>query len=134
MTQDPLFPFGFGLSYTSFNIGGGKLSKNAISATETTQLTIPVTNSGKRDGTEVVQVYVHKINDTDGPVKTLRAFKRVNIAAGKTEPAVINLTPKSFEFFDSADGVVKTSPGEYEVFYGSSSDNKDLASIKVTIR
>jgi beta-glucosidase len=134
MTQDPLFPFGFGLSYTSFTIGGGKLSKSAISATETTQLTIPVTNSGKRDGTEIVQVYIHKINDTDGPVKTLRAFKRVNIAAGKTEPAVINLTPKSFEFFNAADGIVKTTPGEYEVFYGSSSDNKDLASVKVTIR
>ena len=86
--SDPLFPFGFGLSYTTFSIGNATISKTAIKKDESVQLTIPVTNTGKRDGTEIVQVYVRKVNDTDGPLKTLRGFQRVDVAAGKTGQAI----------------------------------------------
>jgi beta-glucosidase len=131
--SDPLFPFGFGLSYTTFSIGNAQVSKSEIKNDESVELIVPVSNTGKRDGTEIVQVYVRKVNDADGPLKTLRGFQRVTIAAGKTNQVAINLPPTSFEFFDRASGKMNITAGEYEVWYGTSSDNKDLKSIKVTI-
>jgi beta-glucosidase len=131
--SDPLFPFGFGLSYTTFSIGNAQVSKSEIKNDESVELTVPVSNTGKRDGAEIVQIYVRKVNDTDGPLKTLRGFQRVTIAAGKTNQVAINLPPTSFEFFDRAIGKMNITAGEYEVWYGTSSDNKDLKSIKVTI-
>lgn len=132
-TNDALFPFGYGLSYTTFSIGNAKLNKTAIKTNESAELTIPVTNTGKRTGTEVVQVYVRKVNDTDGPLKTLRAFRRIDVAAGKTSQAVINLPSTSFEFFERVSGKMVAAPGDYEVYYGNSSDGKDLKMTKVTI-
>jgi beta-glucosidase len=131
--SDPLFSFGFGLSYTTFSIGNAKISKSEIKKDESVELAIPVSNTGKRDGTEIVQVYVRKANDTDGPLKTLRGFQRVDVAAGNTRQAVINMPYTAFEFFDRAGGKIAVTAGEYELLYGSSSDSKDLKSIKVTI-
>jgi beta-glucosidase len=131
--SDPLFPFGFGLSYTSFKIGTAEFSKTRVNTNETVQLTIPVTNSGKLDGTEIVQVYVRKVSDLEGPLKTLRGFKRVKVAAGKTQQVTIDLTPASFEFYDWNQRKMAVTPGEYEVYYGNSSDTKDLKIAKVTV-
>ena len=132
--SDPLFPFGFGLSYTTFSIGNAKLSNTAIKANESVELTIPVSNKGKRNGTEIVQVYVRKVNDTDGPLKTLKGFQRVDVSAGKTTQAVINLPYNSFEFFNRTTGKMDVTAGEYEVLYGSSSDAKDLKTTKIIVR
>jgi beta-glucosidase len=132
--SDPLFPFGFGLSYTDFSIGNAKLSTTSINANESVELTIPVSNTGKRDGTEIVQVYVRKGNDADGPLKTLRGFQRVDVAAGKTGQAAIELPYKSFEFFDRSSGKMAITPGEYEVWYGNSSDARDLKLAKITVQ
>jgi beta-glucosidase len=131
--SDPLFPFGFGLSYTTFSIGDAQISKTEIKNNESVELTIPVSNTGKRSGTEIVQVYVRKGGDIDGPLKTLKGFQRVNIDAGETARANITLPSTSFEFFDPASGEMAVTAGEYEVWYGNSSDTKDLKSIKVTI-
>ena len=131
--SDPLFPFGFGLSYTTFSIGNAKLSNTAIKANESVELTIPVSNKGKRNGTEIVQVYVRKVNDTDGPLKTLKGFQRVDVSAGKTAQAVINLPYNSFEFFNRTTGKMDVTAGEYEILYGSSSDVKDLKTTKVIV-
>ncbi len=132
-TDDALFPFGFGLSYTSFKIGNAQLSKTSFKANETIQLTVPVTNTGKRDGAEVVQVYIRKANDTDGPLKTLRGYKRVEIPAGKMQEVSIDLIPSSFEFFDWSQRKMMVTPGEYEVFYGNSSSIQDLKKSRVLI-
>ncbi|MBN1767953.1 MAG: glycoside hydrolase family 3 C-terminal domain-containing protein [Prolixibacteraceae bacterium] len=132
-TTDYLFPFGFGLSYTTFEIGKATTSKTSIKANESVQLTIPVKNAGKRDGVEIVQVYVRKINDTDGPLKTLRGFERVNLAAGKTQQVNINLPSSAFEFYDWKQGKMAVTPGEYEIFYGNSSDNKGLKNVRISI-
>jgi beta-glucosidase len=132
--SDPLFPFGFGLSYTKFNIGKAKLSNTSIAKDGTTRLSVPVSNAGKIDGTEIVQVYVRKVNDADGPLKTLRGFQRVNVSAGKTVEASIELPASAFEFFDRASGKMNLTPGEYEVMYGNSSDAGSLKTEKITLR
>jgi len=131
--DDALFPFGFGLSYTNFEIGSAELSKSTIKPNETIQLTVPIKNIGKRAGTEIVQVYVRKINDVEGPLKTLRGFKRVSIQPGTSQSISLDLTPKAFEFFDWAQRKMAVTPGSYEVFYGNSSDQKNLKTVQVTI-
>jgi beta-glucosidase len=133
MTEKPLFPFGYGLSYTTFAVGEASFSKKTIKSTENVQVTIPVSNTGKCAGTELIQLYVKKINDIDGPLKTLRAFKRVEVPAGKTTQVSIDLTPTAFEFFDWTQRKMLVTPGEYEVYYGTSSDVKDLKMEKITI-
>ncbi|HCI55277.1 MAG TPA: glycosyl hydrolase, partial [Bacteroidales bacterium] len=110
-----------------------KLNKTEINKNESVELTIPVKNIGKRDGTEIVQVYIRKVNDTDGPIKTLRGFQRVIVPSGKTVQAIIHLPYTSFEFFDRTKGEMIVTPGEYEVLYGNSSDIKDLNIIKITV-
>jgi beta-glucosidase len=97
------------------------------------KLSIPVSNTGKRNGTEIVQVYVRKVNDTDGPTKTLRGFQRLEVPAGKTSQAIITLPYNAFEFFDRSTGSMKVMPGEYEIWYGNSSAAKDLKTVKIKI-
>jgi beta-glucosidase len=132
-TTDYLFPFGFGLSYTQFEIGNAMLSKTTIKPDDKVQLTIPVKNTGKRNGTEIVQVYVRKMNDVEGPLKTLRGFSRVDVPAGMTQQVTIDLPASAFEFYDWGQRQLAVTPGEYEVFYGNSSDPKDLKVTTLTI-
>ncbi len=127
--SDPLFPFGFGLSYTTFSIGNATFSKTSIKPDEPVELTIPVSNTGRRTGTEIVQVYIHKTEDTDGPIRTLRGFQRVEVEAGKTVQALINLPYNSFGFYDRISGKIEVAPGEYEVLYGNSSNNLKISHI-----
>jgi len=133
-TTDVLFPFGFGLSYSKFTIGEAKLSKRTIKPNENIQLSFPVKNVSKRDGTEIVQVYVRKAKDTDGPLKTLKAFKRINLKAGEKQLVAIDLPASSFEFYDANTIGMKVTSGLYEVYYGNSSDAKDLKMITVAIQ
>jgi beta-glucosidase len=110
--NDPLFAFGYGLSYTQFQIGEGTLEKKG----DNYQMTIPVTNTGKRDGTEIVQLYIRDMSDKEGPIKSLRAFQRVDVKAGQTSQVSLTLTPKSFEFFDTETNTMRTKPGNYLFF------------------
>jgi beta-glucosidase len=134
MTENPLFPFGYGLSYTQFSIGGANISSTQIKNGESVRLNIPVSNTGQRNGTEIVQVYVRKVNDTQGPIKTLRGFQRVDVPAGKTIATAITLPYSAFEFYDEKSLEVKVTPGEFEIWYGNSSATKDLKSIKLSVQ
>ena len=107
--------------------------QSTIHANESLTIAIPVTNTGKLNGAEVIQVYVRKIDDTEGPIKTLRGFKRIDISTGKTKQVNIELSPSSFEFYDWTQRKMAVTPGEYEILYGNSSNPKDLKITKITI-
>ncbi len=134
MKEAPLFPFGYGLSYTTFTYGKARADKKRISTGEKMTLTIPVSNTGSRDGEEVVQVYLHREDDPEGPTKTLRAFKRVEITKGKSLNVKIELPYTAFEWFDNSTHTMHPMRGEYEVLYGGSSRAEDLQSIKIQLQ
>ncbi len=131
----PLYPFGYGLSYTTFEIGEAKLNTNTLSPIKGDKLTltVPVTNTGKREGTEVVQVYLRRTDDVEGPIKSLRGYARVTLKAGETKTATITLDKDCFETFDAQSNAMGIVPGEYELFYGNSSDKKDLKIKKISL-
>ena len=124
--NDPLFAFGYGLSYTSFELKNARLDQRADG---TGMLTLDVANTGQRDGSETVQVYVRNPDDKEGPLKTLRAFKRVEVKAGQTVTVSLPLGPKTFEFWDAETNTMRVKPGHYEVLYGTSSRDCDLKTI-----
>ena len=127
--NDPLFAFGYGQSYTTFEVKNGKIEKKG----KNYELTADVANTGKRDGTEVVQVYIRDLSDPDGPLKSLRAFQRVEVKAGQTAQVTLELTSKSFEFFDPETNTVHPKFGKFEVLYGNSSLDKDLKKIDLSV-
>lgn len=131
--NDALFPFGYGLSYTTFEIGKARLSASAMKTDGKVTLTVPVRNTGNLAGSEVIQVYVKANDDVDGPLKTLRAFQRVSLKAGETKTVSIPLTSDSFCLFDSSSNTMRTKAGVYTIFYGNSSADKDLKQISLRI-
>ena len=133
MQEEPLFPFGHGLSYTTFAYGKASLDKKARAGKEN-RLTILLTNSGIRDGEEVIQVYVRNLQDPDGPEKSLRAFKRVSLRAGETRKITVDLRPSTIDFYDPDNGTVWSKPGKYEILYGGTSDDKELKKLSVTLK
>ena len=123
--NDALFPFGYGMSYTSFSLGEPVVSGLTVN--------VPVTNTGKFDGTETVQLYIRNLQDPEGPLKSLRAFQRVNVKAGKTVTAELKLTNNSFEFWDPETNTMCVKPGKYEILVGTSSQDKDLKKLSISI-
>ena len=126
---EPLYAFGYGLSYTSFSYGEAKVKGKADKMT----LTVPVTNTGSRDGDEVVQVYVRALDLPDAPIKSLKGFKRVNIAAGATEQVQVQLSHDAFEFYEESVDGLALKPGRYQLLYGPSSREADLKIVEVSI-
>ncbi len=126
--NDALFPFGYGLSYTTYEVGEASIKGEGGNY----ELTIPVSNTGKQNGTEIVQLYIRNLADAEGPSKSLRAFKRVDVQAGQTATATLTLSPKSFEFWDAETNTMRIKSGKYEILYGSSSLDKDLKKLTVS--
>lgn len=133
MTEAPLYPFGYGLSYTTFSYGDAVFDKKKFTKGETMNIIVPVTNTGRLDGDEVVQVYLKKKNDNEGPLKTLRWFSRTTIPSGKTADVSIQLTDKEMEWWDTDHNAMQIVPGEYEILIGGSSDDNSLKAYPVTI-
>ncbi len=134
--QEPLFPFGYGLSYTQFTLGKATLSASSLKWNDTGKVTlsVPVQNVGKVDGTEVVQVYVKNLDDPEGPIMQLRGFQRVDVKAGQSATASIELTPKSFEWFDAKSNAMNVRAGRFQLLYGNSSKKSDLQTLDFTIQ
>ena len=116
---DPLFPFGFGLSYTSFEYGSAIVRGR--------KLIVPVTNAGSVDAAEVVQLYVRRPEDAEGPLKTLRGFRRVFIPAGQTVNVSFNLSDETFEWWSEEDQNMVPLRGMWELLYGGSSEDFQCA-------
>ena len=128
MKEQPLFSFGYGLSYTTFEFGTPKYNaKKGV-------VTVEVTNTGKRDGDEVVQVYIKRIADTEGPNKTLKAFKRVNLKAGEKKVISIDFKRGNFEGWDPEHNVMRVVAGKYQMMVGNSSRDCDLKTIEVKVK
>ncbi|MBQ5438078.1 MAG: glycoside hydrolase family 3 C-terminal domain-containing protein [Bacteroidales bacterium] len=118
---EPLYPFGYGLSYTSFAFGEPKVKGK--------RLTVSVTNTGSCAGTAVVQLYVRRPDDAEGPLKTLRGFQRVDLAAGETAQVQFPLTPDTFCWWDAARQDMAPCRGNYELLVGDSSADAALQKI-----
>ena len=130
----PQYAFGYGLSYTTFKVGKCKLSKKTMKANGNVTLTIPVTNTGKCEGTETVQVYVKSLDDPGAPIKSLRGFQKVTVKPGKTVKATIKLDGEAFEYYDESIDELSVRPGRYKLLYGTSSREQDLQSIDFTVK
>ena len=128
--NDALFPFGYGLSYSTFVINNAQCKMNNDGSGT---LTVDVTNTGNRDGDEIVQLYIRDLQDKEGPLKSLRGFQRVSVKAGQTEKVTIQLTRKSFEFFDTETNTMRVKPGTYELLYGNSSADRSLKTLSVNV-
>ena len=129
-----LYPFGYGLSYTTFSIGKGQLSASTMNKDGKVTLTVPVTNTGKREGTETVQVYVKALDYPEAPIKSLKGFQKLSLKAGETATATITLDGEAFEYYDEAIDELSTRPGRYQILYGNSSQEKDLKMIPLFVK
>jgi len=118
---EPLFPFGFGLSYTSFRLSELALSSERLRAGQSLRVSLRVTNTGARAGAEVVQVYVHDVaSRLPRPPKELKGFARVELAPGETRETEIELPPSAFEYYDPEQKRWLLEFGEFEILVGVS--------------
>ena len=118
----PLFPFGFGLSYTNFNITNLRLDKTSIKPTENIKVTVDVENAGQRDGTEVVQLYIHDVAaSVSRPMKELKGFQRILLKKGEKRTVEFTLMPKDLSFIGS-DLKPTLEDGDFDVYVGNNSD------------
>ena len=128
----PLYPFGFGLSYSTFELGAPTLSSATIATNGTVAVTVPVKNTSDRAGDETVQIYVRdKVSSVTRSVKDLKAFRRVTLAAGESKNVIFTLTPESFQMWnDKMQRVVE--PGEFAIMAGPDSANLKTVTLTVT--
>lgn len=133
MDTEPLYPFGHGLSYTEFEYGKAALSAETIHVGDSVTLDFTLSNVGALTGDEVVQVYVRRVADVNGPKKSLKAFKRINMDAGRKRQYQIELPAESFETFDESSNAMRILPGEYEILFGGSSADKALRKLTLQI-
>ena len=131
-TGQPQYAFGYGLSYTTFSVGKAKIKVKGGKPECT--LIIPVKNTGKREGTETVQVYVKRLDDPGAPIKALKGFQKLSLKPGETKKAVINLDGEAFEYYDENIDELAVKSGRYQLLYGTSSRDEDLQVIDFVVK
>ncbi|MFN4028139.1 MAG: beta-glucosidase BglX [Flavobacterium sp.] len=123
--NEPLFPFGYGLSYTSFKYSNLRLSANTMKFSDKLQATIEVTNTGNFDGKEVVQLYIRDlVGSVTRPVKELKGFKKISLKKGETKTVSFEITVEDLKFYNS-DLQFVAEPGRFQLFIGTNSDATD---------
>ena len=129
----PLYPFGYGLSYTTFKIENARLTKKRIARNGSTRVLVDVTNTGSREGTEVVQLYIRDlVSSVTRPVKELKGFKKVWLKPGESTTVQLEITPASLAFYDVNMKYV-VEPGDFEIMVGTSSRDSDLTKLKLQV-
>jgi beta-glucosidase len=129
--NDPLYPFGHGLSYTSFSYSGLGVSPERIAVGETTRVKVDVSNAGERAGAEIVQLYVRdQVSSVTRPVKALKGFRRIRLEPGESRSVEFELTPEQLALLD-AEMQWRVEPGLFDVMVGSSSERLDTVTLEV---
>ncbi len=127
----PLYPFGYGLSYTTFSYSAPQSTQKEYTRQETISVSVTVTNTGDRDGEETVQLYVNdKVASVVRPVKELKAFKKIFLKAGESKTVQFDISPLALGFYDAAMNYV-VEPGEFEIMTGCNSNDLQTISVKL---
>ncbi|HKD23055.1 MAG TPA: glycoside hydrolase family 3 N-terminal domain-containing protein [Rhizomicrobium sp.] len=131
-TTDPLYPFGWGLSYTTFDVGAPKLSSATITADGSVDVAVDVKNTGTRAGDEVVQLYIHqRVSSVTRPVKELKGFQRITLQPGESRTVTFHLDHRSLWFWNK-DMKRVVEPGEFDIMAGPNS--VDLKTAVLTVK
>jgi beta-glucosidase len=129
ITNEPVYPFGFGLSYTSFSYSDIKLSSTSLKGNQTLTASVTVTNTGKYDGNEVVQLYIRDIvGSVTRPVKELKGFQKVEIRAGESKTISFSITANDLKFYNY-DLKFDWEPGEFHIMIGGNSRDVKMGKV-----
>jgi beta-glucosidase len=130
----PLYAFGYGLSYTTFRLSDVRLEQSAIGRSESTRVSVTVTNTGARAGSEVVQMYIRdRVSSVTRPVKELKGFAKVFLGPGEATSVSLEITPESLAFYDiDMNSVVE--PGDFAIMVGTSSRTEDLQTVILEVK
>ncbi|WP_210116055.1 beta-glucosidase BglX [Hymenobacter wooponensis] len=132
VSNDPLYPFGYGLSYTTFQYGKPELSTTTLSPTGTLEVKVTVKNTGNYDGEEVAQLYIRDmVGSISRPVKELKGFQKVMLKKGESRTLTFRLTPDDLKFYNT-DLKFVAEPGDFQVFVGGNSRDVQMASFKLS--
>lgn len=133
VSNEPLYPFGYGLSYTTFDYSNLKLSKTSFKAGETLTATITVKNTGTVTGQEIVQMYIRDlVGSSTRPVKELKGFEKISLKAGESKAVSFKISAEDLKFYNS-DLKFVAEPGDFKVFIGANSRDNTEAQFKLTL-
>jgi len=133
-SREPLFPFGHGLSYTSFKLENLRVEPAEIAPNASAKVTVDVTNTGTREGDEVPQLYIHqRVSSVTRPVLELRGFQRVHLAPGEKTTVTFNLTPESLALWNEEMRRV-VEPGVFDILVGTSSAKTEATQLTVSAK